>query len=129
MKGAYPVQISRGCNFSCDYCSTRRFTGGAGFRPRPIEDVVEEIKALKAKRIFFMDDNIFADYDHAKALNPDMWSYSWKLQLPGYADELIVDNGTLAADLTIEEARERFLVNDRVARYIDDPDFSIRIRQ
>jgi radical SAM superfamily enzyme YgiQ (UPF0313 family) len=68
MKGAYPVQTSRGCNFSCDYCSTRRFTGGAGFRPRPIEDVVEEIKALKAKRIFFMDDNIFADYDHAKAL-------------------------------------------------------------
>jgi hypothetical protein len=68
-------------------------------------------------------------YDHAKALNPEMWSYSWKLQLPGYTDELIVDNGALDADLTVEEARERFLVNDRVARYIDDPDFSIRIRQ
>lgn len=68
MKGAYPVQASRGCKFNCDYCSTRRFTGGAGFRPRPVVDVIKEIKSLNAKRVFFMDDNIFADFKWAKDL-------------------------------------------------------------
>lgn len=68
LRGAYPVQTSRGCNFSCEYCSTRRFSGGAGFRPRPIDEVVFEIRRLDAKRIFFMDDNIFADPSRAKSL-------------------------------------------------------------
>lgn len=68
LKGAYPVQTSRGCNFSCDYCATRRFSGGAGFRARPINDIINEIKCLGAKRIFFMDDNIFADPARAKKL-------------------------------------------------------------
>lgn len=67
LKGAFPIQTSRGCNFSCEYCSTRRFSG-AGFRVRPIADITDEIKKLGAKRIFFMDDNIFADPARAKKL-------------------------------------------------------------
>ena len=42
-------------------------TGGR-FRPLPIDDVIAEIKSLKTKRVFFMDDNIFADYDRSKEL-------------------------------------------------------------
>lgn len=68
MAGAYPVLTAKGCNFNCDYCSTRRFSGGAGYRPRPVRDVVNEIKTLGAKRVFFMDDNIFANYQRAKEL-------------------------------------------------------------
>jgi len=69
-------------------------------------------------------------FDHARSLNPGKWSYSWKLQLPGYADELIVDNDALAVDMTVEEARERFRLNpERVARYLEDPDFSVLIRE
>ena len=68
MQGAVPVHTARGCKFSCEYCSTRMFTGGGGFRPRPIGDVIAEIRSLKTKRVFFMDDNIFADYDRAKEL-------------------------------------------------------------
>jgi hypothetical protein len=68
-------------------------------------------------------------YEHARALNPGKWSYSWKLQLPGYVDELIVENGALAADMTVAEARKRFLVTDRVVQYFDDPNFSVLIRE
>jgi radical SAM superfamily enzyme YgiQ (UPF0313 family) len=68
LKGAYPVQTSRGCDFSCEFCSTRRFSGGAGYRARPIEDVVHEIKCIGAKRLFFVDDNIFAKPARAKKL-------------------------------------------------------------
>ena len=65
---AYAMQTSRGCCYSCDYCSTKRFQGTTGFRPRPIADVLNEIKALGAKNVFFMDDNIFSDPGHAKDL-------------------------------------------------------------
>ncbi len=65
---AYSVHTSRGCRFSCDYCSTRRFQGGAGFRARPLRDVVDEIRALGAKTVFFVDDNIFSDPERAKEL-------------------------------------------------------------
>ena len=68
LKGAYPIQTSRGCNFSCEYCSTRRFSGGTGFRARPIDDIIDEIKKIEAKRLFIMDDNIFADTAWAKRL-------------------------------------------------------------
>ena len=65
---AYAMQTSRGCCFACDYCSTKRFQGTSGFRPRPIPDVINEIKALSARNVFFMDDNIFSDPEHAKDL-------------------------------------------------------------
>jgi radical SAM superfamily enzyme YgiQ (UPF0313 family) len=65
---AYAVQTSRGCRFSCDYCSTKRFQGSSGFRSRPIPDIVHEITALGAKTVFFMDDNIFSDPERAKEL-------------------------------------------------------------
>ncbi len=68
LKGAYPIQSSRGCNFSCDYCSTSRMFGRAGLRTRPITDVVNEIQSINAKRLFFMDDNIFADPAYTKDL-------------------------------------------------------------
>ncbi len=65
---AHAVQTSRGCRFACDYCSTKRFQGGAGFRTRPIADVIEEISTLGARTVFFMDDNIFSDPERAKEL-------------------------------------------------------------
>lgn len=57
-----PVQFARGCKNSCEFCSVHAFFG-KGIRYRPIEEVVNEIKELKAKKIFFVDDNIFIDED------------------------------------------------------------------
>ena len=52
-----PIQFGRGCKSSCEFCSVHAFFG-KGIRHRPIEEVVSEIKQLKAKNIFFVDDNI-----------------------------------------------------------------------
>ena len=68
-------------------------------------------------------------YDHAKELNPGKWSYSWKLALPGYADELLLDMDMIDTDLPLEQARERFRVNEQAARHLADPNFSVLIRQ
>ena len=51
------IQTSRGCPFNCDFCSVSVFNGRQ-FRLRPVEEVVEELKAVKKKLVFFVDDNI-----------------------------------------------------------------------
>lgn len=51
-------QTSRGCPFSCTFCSVHKFFGGT-VRMRPIQDVVEEIAASKWKLFWGIDDNIW----------------------------------------------------------------------
>lgn len=68
-------------------------------------------------------------YDHARHLAPQRWSYSWRLQFPGYEDELLLDMGLIDTDLSLKEARERFRVNERAERYLGDPEFSSLIRK
>jgi hypothetical protein len=55
------------------------------------------------------------------------WSY--KVLLPAYSDELAYDLGLIDTTLPLDEARRRFRINDRAARYADDPEFSRRIRE
>lgn len=51
------IQTSRGCPFACDFCSVPVFNGKK-YRFRPIEEVIEELKSIKKKFVFFVDDNI-----------------------------------------------------------------------
>jgi hypothetical protein len=55
------------------------------------------------------------------------WSY--KVLLPAYSDELAHDLGLIETTLPLEDARRRFRINDRAARFADDPAFSRRIRE
>lgn len=48
---------------------------------------------------------------------------------PGYADVLAYGIGLLDTELTFEEAKRRFLVNERVVRYVGEPAFSQMIRE
>jgi len=61
------IEAGRGCPFHCEFCSICQFFNRKYF-PRPVEDVVRELKALKAKRVFFIDDNLVVDREHTKAL-------------------------------------------------------------
>ncbi len=61
------VQYARGCNRTCDFCAIRAFYGGH-FLYRPVEQVVEELKRAKAKRVFFVDDNIISNKASFRAL-------------------------------------------------------------
>ena len=60
LRGKYfvqTVQTGRGCPFNCNFCSVTAFNG-ARYRLRNIDSVIEEIKSIKAKRLFIVDDNI-----------------------------------------------------------------------
>ena len=54
------VQFGRGCHRSCEFCSIQAFHGGT-VRHRLVEAVLEELKACRARRVFFVDDNLLAD--------------------------------------------------------------------
>lgn len=51
-------QTSRGCPFSCSFCSVHKFFGGKT-RMRPIEDVVSEVASSKRRLFWGIDDNIW----------------------------------------------------------------------
>ena len=51
------VQASRGCPFNCEFCLVGKMFGKK-HRVREVDDVINEIKSLPTKRIFFVDDNL-----------------------------------------------------------------------
>lgn len=59
------VQFSRGCKFHCDFCSVRSFYA-CGVRQKAEETIVEDIRCIREKVLFFIDDNLF--YDEASAV-------------------------------------------------------------
>ena len=61
------VEFGRGCRFACDFCSIHAFYGKR-IISRPIDAVVEEIRQLKQRLLFFVDDNLFADEERAISL-------------------------------------------------------------
>ncbi|HWQ89638.1 MAG TPA: radical SAM protein, partial [Desulfitobacteriaceae bacterium] len=61
------VQFSRGCKYSCDFCSIHAFYKDS-IRCRDTAAIVEEIKKMPEKHLFFIDDNLFANEEKAKEL-------------------------------------------------------------
>ncbi|GAB4362584.1 MAG: radical SAM protein [Deltaproteobacteria bacterium] len=58
-----PIQTSRGCRFSCTFCSWISLYGKAGYVVRPVEDVVYDILhtiEYTGVRNFIVTDNLFA---------------------------------------------------------------------
>jgi radical SAM superfamily enzyme YgiQ (UPF0313 family) len=49
----FVIQQSRGCPYSCDFCAERRLNGDHGYRDRPVQEVVDEIRKCGGKHIFF----------------------------------------------------------------------------
>lgn len=63
----YSVQSSRGCPFKCDFCS-ERFYMGTRYRFRPVREIIDEIKQIRAKNIFFADSMFAGKKDHSMEL-------------------------------------------------------------
>ena len=61
------VQITRGCPFNCDFCLVSNIFGRQ-MRFRDIGNVIEEIKNLPSKYVFFVDDNLTINKPYAHEL-------------------------------------------------------------
>jgi len=82
----FAVQATRGCPLACEFCSERLYLGG-GFRVRPVNDVVEELKRLPSRNIFFAESNFGIKRKHAMELMEAIiplklrWSTLWSMNL------------------------------------------------
>ena len=61
------IQASRGCPTGCEFCAMN-IVEGRVFRGRPVDIVVEEMKAIKAKKIFFADASLTINPKYSKQL-------------------------------------------------------------
>lgn len=61
------VETGRGCPFRCNFCSISAFHD-ATYRRRPITEIVEELRQLHERYVFFVDDNMIGDTEDARAL-------------------------------------------------------------
>jgi radical SAM superfamily enzyme YgiQ (UPF0313 family) len=66
-----PVQATRGCPFTCTFCSVTAFFH-QGYRKRPVAEVIRDVREAKRLRnssyIAFIDDNIGVDWDYCEDL-------------------------------------------------------------
>lgn len=65
-----PVQATRGCPFTCSFCSITSFFNQS-YRKRPVDQVIRDVRAAKrssSRYIAFIDDNIGVDWDYAAEL-------------------------------------------------------------
>lgn len=61
------VETSRGCPFQCNFCSIGAVFQGT-YRRRPVGEIVEELRQVHDKYVFFVDDNIVGDSAGAREL-------------------------------------------------------------
>jgi radical SAM superfamily enzyme YgiQ (UPF0313 family) len=64
----FVIQYSRGCPYTCDFCAERRLNGDFGYRKRPVEEVVEDIRKCGSRHIFFAASQFAGDKAHAMEL-------------------------------------------------------------
>lgn len=65
-----PMQATRGCPFSCSYCSITAFFK-ARYRKRPVDQVLRDVRLAKrygSRYIAFIDDNIGVDWTYCAEL-------------------------------------------------------------
>ena len=93
---AAAIQAQRGCPHNCEFCSVTKFNGRK-VRQKSVGYLVEEIRRAKNEGIrflLFMDDNIVADKEYAKALFRALipLKVEWLSQTDiGIADDDILD--------------------------------------
>jgi radical SAM superfamily enzyme YgiQ (UPF0313 family) len=71
-EGAYfarhTVSTTRGCPYSCSFCSVTSFFGHT-YRYRPVEEIINEVETLSERKLIgFVDDNIVGNSKFAKEL-------------------------------------------------------------
>lgn len=97
--GAIPIAASRGCPYSCKFCSVVKMFGRY-YRLRNVETIIEDIKTQIAKvgerMIIFVDDNFAVNKEHTKRLLKQI--IKEKLDLP------------LLVQVRIEIAKDRELL-------------------
>ncbi len=115
-----PVQATRGCPFTCNFCSITNFFEQT-YRKRPVDQVIRDVRAAKAagtRYIAFIDDNIGVDWNYCQklweALIPEniIWMSQCSLHIADRPDmlELARKSGCRLLSFGIESVNPESLV-------------------
>ena len=131
----YSLQTSRGCPFRCEFCS-ERFYVGERYRQRPPEEIVEEVKAVGARSVFFADSMFAGKKERAMELMERLvplkirWSTLWTtylclddefMDLAKRSGLLHVNMGMESIDAdTLSGMNKRFNKVDEYTRILDN---------
>ena len=81
------IQATRGCPIGCEFCRVPVFEGTT-LRKKPIENVIEEIKSIPQKFLFFLDASLTLDPEYSKNLFNEMKGLGKKFCCCGNTDVL-----------------------------------------
>ncbi|OHA84509.1 MAG: hypothetical protein A2408_00710 [Candidatus Yonathbacteria bacterium RIFOXYC1_FULL_52_10] len=65
---------------------------------------------------------------HVNKISPKRVSFDLSILFPENSDKLAYDLGLIDTELSFEEARKTYLINERAEQFANDPDFSLKIR-
>jgi hypothetical protein len=95
-------------------------------------DMIERTNKLKDQPEFYntltntCTTNIVSHVN--KLRNEDIFLLNPKILFPEYSDALAFKLGLIDTDLSFEQARRKYLINEKALKYADSPDFSRKIR-
>ncbi len=96
-------------------------------------DIIKRVNSLKERPEFYNTVTNTCTTNIAKHINnitpKKVPFFSFRILFPANSDKLAYDLKMLDTNLSFEEARARFYINDRAEKYVDSPDFSIKIRE
>jgi radical SAM superfamily enzyme YgiQ (UPF0313 family) len=112
----FPILVTRGCPFACDYCSVAEFHR-SGYRMRPVGDVLRDLRdvqAMGSRSVLFMDDNPVANRTYAKELFRAMrplemrWCSQCTIQIAQDREllELAADSGCFLLSIGFETIKQ-----------------------
>lgn len=90
------IQASRGCPVGCEFCAMQ-VVEGPRFRGRPVENIINEMKGLKAKIIFFADASLTINPTYTKSLFKGMKEINANFECFGNMNVLTRDDELLKA--------------------------------
>jgi radical SAM superfamily enzyme YgiQ (UPF0313 family) len=79
------VKSSFGCPYGCDFCFCREITGHA-WHERPLDEVLEEIRALPQREIYLVDDDFLVSRERVAAFVAGVRSLDKRFLVYGRAD-------------------------------------------
>ncbi len=103
------ISTVRGCPYRCEFCAIDRFYGGE-VRRRPLDEVVDELRTLDERPVYFVDGNL---YGHSKRDRGQFIELCRRIAEDQRADRLRFDGwvcyapvDALADDEALDAARE-----------------------
>lgn len=134
-KGVVSIKTSRGCPYTCNFCSVIRFFGRS-FREKSVPRVMEEIRQQRGKHVFVCDDNFAINKKRTKELLrqmiaegvPGEWSAQVRADVAKDEEllQLLAESNCYTVYIGFESINQRSLEFYQKKLSVEDIEFAIK---